>query len=383
MNNRIITINFPRKIVFGSGSINNFFSDFLNLGYRSLFILTNPQVLELIYPKLHILKSSGIKVVVDDSITKEPTVGMFLSLLQRAREVSVDSVVGIGGGSVMDVAKLVSALLNNEQSIYDVFGINLLSKRETYLVCIPTTSGTGSEVSPNAVLLDERNSVKMAVISSHLLPDAIYVDPELTLSLPPFYTAITGIDALTHCIEAYINKFAHFLVDIFALEGIRLISRNLKRAFDNGDDLEVREKLSLGSLLGGLCLGPVNTAAVHALAYPLGGRYNLPHGLTVAVLLPYVMKYNLSAVPNRFKDVAVALGVESGGDDYEMGMKGINKIFELLKQLNLPTRLSELGIKREEIPAIAEEAMGVGRLLKNNPREVRVEDAIEIYNDAF
>ncbi len=181
------------------------------------------------------------------------------------------------------------------------------------LVCLPTTAGTGAEVSPNAILLDEADELKKGVVSPHLVPDAAFVDPLLTISVPPAVTAATGLDALTHCIEAYANKFAHPIVDIYALQGIKLISANLVRAVRNGGDIEARAALSLGSLYGGLCLGPVNTAAVHALAYPLGGRFHIAHGVSNALLLPHVLRFNFSAAPERYAEISAALGVARNG----------------------------------------------------------------------
>src|SRR5262249_48336492 len=160
-----------------------------------------------------------------------------------------------------------------------------------FLVCLPTTAGTGSEVSPNAILLDEADQLKKGVVSPYLVPDAAYVDPQLTRSVPPSVTAATGLDALTHCIEAYANKFAHPAVDLYALQGVGIIAQNLLRAVRNGGDMEARTELSLGSFYGGLCLGPVNTAAVHALAYPLGGQFHVAHGVSNAVLLPHVIRF--------------------------------------------------------------------------------------------
>src|SRR5699024_3953020 len=194
-----------------------------------------------------------------------------------------------GGGSVLDVAKLVAAQLNNGQSLEDIVGIKKLKNRDFLLICMPTTSGTGSEVSPNAILLDQRDNQKKGIISPFLVPDIVYADPLLTVTLPPSVTAATGIDALTHCIEAYANRFAHPLVDMYALEGIRLISSNIVEACKNGQDIEARSGMILGSLYGGVCLGPVNTAAVHALSYPLGSQFHIAHGLSNAILFPDVL----------------------------------------------------------------------------------------------
>ncbi len=200
-----------------------------------------------------------------------------------------------GGGSAMDVAKLVAALLDGRQQIGEVFGIGKLAGRSTPLACVPTTSGTGSEVSPIAIVQDSADGLKKGVISPYLVPDAAFVDPLLTLGMPPAVTASTGIDALTHCIEAYANRQAHPLVDTWALEGIRRIARSLPAAYADGRNVAARTDVALGSMYGGMCLGPVNTAAVHALAYPLGSDFGVAHGTSNAVLLEHVLEFNLPA----------------------------------------------------------------------------------------
>ena len=291
-------------------------------------------------------------------------------VLKKARDEAVEAVLGIGGGSALDVAKLTAALARGGPPVREVFGINLLAGRELFLVCLPTTSGTGSEVSPNAILLDETDQMKKGVVSPHLVPDAAIVDPFLTLSVPPAVTAATGLDALTHCIEAYANKFAHPAVDHYALEGIRLISANLLRAVQNGGDAEARAALALGSLYGGLCLGPVNTAAVHALAYPLGGRFHVAHGVSNAVLLCEVLRFNLPHAAERYAKVAAALGAEGNGSPLSAAQRGVEHLARLTQLCGVPQRLSELGVPREAIPSMAKAAMQVTRLLKNNPRSV-------------
>jgi alcohol dehydrogenase class IV len=283
----------------------------------------------------------------------------------------------------MDVAKLVAALARGGQSLADVFGINQLRSRELFLVCLPTTAGTGSEVSPNAILLDEADEAKKGVISPHLVPDAAFIDPALTLSLPPAVTAATGLDALTHCIEAYANKFAHPIVDLYALQGVRLISANLLRAVRNGADLEARTALALGSLYGGLCLGPVNTAAVHALAYPLGGKFHVAHGVSNAVLLPGVLRFNLPSAAERYADVAVALGIERNGSAQGTAERGVAALANLSQACGVPQRLSELGVPRDAIPFLARSAMQVTRLLKNNLRPLTEADAVGIYEAIY
>jgi len=262
--------------------------------------------------------------------------------------------------------------------------VGKLLQRAAPLVCLPTTSGTGSEVSPIAILLDEKDELKKGVVSEHLVPDAAFVDPLLTVSMPAAVTASTGMDALTHCIESYANRVAHPLVDTWALEGIRLIGAHLARAVEKSDDLESRTALAQASLYGGLCLGPVNTAAVHALAYPLGGEFHVAHGVSNAVLLPHVLEFNLPAAPARYADIAVALGVERRQqDDLQIAQQGVQKVAELSRRCGIPAHLAEFGIPETAIERMARAAMTVTRLLERNVRTVTEQDCRDIYRKAF
>ena len=295
----------------------------------------------------------------------------------------MDCVAGIGGGSVLDVAKVVAAKLNNHQSIPNMIGIGNLNGRSTFLVCIPTTSGTGSESSPNAILVDDSDSLKKAIISPFLVPDLVFVDPMLTLGLPQRITAETGLDALCHCIEAYTNKFAHPTIDLYALEGIRLISGSLQQAVNDGSGLVARTNLSLGSYYGGLCLGPVNTSAIHALSYPLGGEFHIPYGLANAILLPVVFEYNAVADMKRHARIAAAMGVDDSLPEPKMVSLALGKFRNLLANCGIPDKLSELGLDKSIIEKLATMAMSVQRLLKNNPRELTIDDAKDIYLKLF
>lgn len=380
---RIISLLQPPRIVIGNGCAPQCVDVLVQRGVRRVLIVTSTPVLSSLEAILKTLVSAGIRVVTAPCIDREPDRALFGSVLEMARREAIDGVLGIGGGSAIDVAKLIAALTRGTQGIDDVFGINVLAGRELPLVCLPTTAGTGAEVSPNAILLDESAALKKGVISPHLVPDAAFVDPLLTVSVPPLVTAATGLDALTHCIEAYANNFAHPAVDTYALEGIRLISRSLHRAVQNGADLQARADLSLGSLYGGLCLGPVNTAAVHALSYPLGGRFHIAHGISNAVLLPGVLRFNLTAAPERYAEVAAALGVEGNGSAMGTAEKGIERIERLSRACGVPQRISELGVPRSAIPEMARAAMQVTRLLKNNLRPLTEPDAVAIYESGF
>lgn len=379
---RTINLLNPAKLSFGDDSLKVFLEDYLKTGNRRLYMLITEHVENLLEESIKELRQEGIEIYVDKSIEQEPSFSEFETILENARSYEADSIVGIGGGSVLDVAKLVAAQLKNTQSLEEVKGIGNLKERQTYLGCLPTTAGTGSEVSPNAIFIDEEGN-KVGVISPFLVPDAAYICPRLTHSVPPSVTAATGIDALTHCLEAYANNFAHPMVNVFALEGIRLIAQYLPIAYRNGDDEEARANVALGSLYGGMCLGPVNTAAVHALSYPLGTEFHIAHGLSNAVLLPYVMEYNLPEAIGPYSEIALAIGAEKGNSPEETAKRGIEIIRKLNSDCGIPSKLSDLEIPESSIDLLAENALKVQRLLKNNLREVTLHDAKYIYQSAF
>ena len=378
-----LNIYFPGKLVFGKGCLEQLAGEIKDLAVRKVLIITIAPLLPRLRELRSDLEAHSIAVITDTSILQEPSFDDLEQLLRQAAPFDPDLVLGIGGGSVLDVAKLVAAQLGNDQSLAQITGIGLLKGRKRKLICVPATSGTGSEVSPNAILIDQQDNQKKGIISPFLVPDMVYVDPLLTMSLPPQITAATGLDALTHCLEAYTNKFALPFIDLYAYEGMRLIAAHLVQAVQQGEDEEARTQVAMGSLLGGFCLGPVNTAAVHALSYPLGSSFHLAHGLSNALLLPYVMEFNLSAAPHRYAEVALALGCTREQDLGTTARKGVEKIRSLIRDCGISSRLRDVGIPQNAIPDMAVAAMKITRLLKNNPRPVAVEDAIAIYKAAY
>jgi alcohol dehydrogenase len=378
-----ISIDFPKRLVFGDQSLNDFIKYFLPMGYRNVFLLADPNVGSHLEKLRVALKGAGINCILNTGITHEPTVNEFNRILLEAEESGIDSVIGMGGGSVMDVAKLVAALCFSKTPVNSAFGTGNIPGRKLFLACLPTTAGTGSEVSPNSILLDEKDGLKKGIVSPFLVPDATYVDPELTWSVPPSVTASTGIDALIHCIEAYANKFAHPVTDSFAMQGIQLIYEHLEEACRDGNNAHARSKVALGSMYGGLCLGPVNTAAVHALAYPLGSEYRIAHGISNALLLPHVLEFNLHAGVERYANIARIIGIKSTMSEMETARQGIEKIAKLCTNVGIPGKLTYFNVSKDQVPSLAKSALTVQRLLKNNLREVTESDAAEIYYKLF
>jgi len=371
-----ITLRWPPQISFGAAGARAALGALAGPAPRRVFLVTSPSVEGRARELAGALVAGGAALEARTDVPAEPTVACCERLRAAARAFAPDLVLAVGGGSVLDVAKLVAAVHDRDEPAAAFYGIGLVPGRRVRLACVPTTAGTGSEVSPNALLYDESTSTKKAVISPALVPDAAIVDPRLMLSLPPGLTATTGLDALTHCIEVFANRAAHPAVDAFALEGVRLIGANLARAVADGSDLAARSAVALGSLYGGLGLGPVNTAAVHALAYPLGGEFHLAHGLSIALLLPHVVRFNVPALPERHAALAQALGAASAEELPE-------RLLALVRACGVRTGLGAHGIPREAFPRMVAAAMQVTRLLKNNPRLLTAPDAYAIYDAAY
>lgn len=374
-----ITITQPAKLAFGAGVAKQCAADLAARDVRSIFCVTSPHTKDA---AIRLLGPAG--ALTTHLIDHEPTLADTRAAIAAARAVRPDAVVGFGGGSPLDVAKLVAAFTNNSQDVAAAFGINQLTGgRALWLACLPTTAGTGSEVSPNAIIHDEAANLKKGIISPALMPDAAYVDPELTLSVPAVVTASTGLDALTHCIEAYANKLAHPLIDLYALEGIRRVARSIVRAVEHGEDLAARTDVAMGSMLGGICLGPVNTGAVHALSYPMGSEFKIAHGVANALLLPHVISFNMPAATARYAEVAKALGDKGFGPDAAVARRGVDLLFDLVRRCKVPARLRDVGIPRDAFDRMARNALTITRLLDRNVRTVTYDDAIAIYEKAY
>ncbi|HLV06101.1 MAG TPA: iron-containing alcohol dehydrogenase [Croceibacterium sp.] len=380
---RALDLCLVRTVRIGHGCIDDCARDCAAAGAQRVLVVTSAPIAELAAAVTNPLEAAGVACRVWAGPDGEPTIAHFEDALAAAREHGADFVIGLGGGSAMDVAKLVAALADGSQSFGDVVGIGLLAGRRLPLACVPTTAGTGSEATPIAILEDQADQLKKGVVSPHLVPDFAYLDPQLTVTMPARVTAATGIDALTHCIEAYTNRFAHPLVDSWALEGIRLIGANLETAVQEPGNVAAREAMLLASHLGGMCLGPVNTAAVHALAYPLGGEFHVAHGVANSLLLPHVMRFNMETAPERYAAIAGALGERTSGDAAADARRGVERIERLSESCGIDRRLSDIGIGHNALPKMAAAAMTVQRLLRNNPREVTEADALRIYEAAL
>ena len=321
----------------------------------------------------------GSRATVFSAVRPEPDVANLEAALACAKAARPDLVVGFGGGSAMDLAKLVAVLHDGAQTLADVVGAERVRGRNCALVQVPTTSGTGSEAGTRALITDPATRNKLAVQSGHMLADLAVVDPDLTLSVPPAVTAATGVDAVAHCVEAYTNRHAHPLIDGTALEGVGLVGRFLPRAIADGGDREARAGLSLASLYGGFCLGPVNTAAGHAVAYPLGSRHHIAHGAANALIFPHVLAFNAPAAPERTAAILAALGLAAAAEQGAV----FAAAYGFCARLGIEMRLSRLGVPEGDLATMADEAHAIRRLLDNNPRAVSRDEILAIYHAAY
>lgn len=324
--------------------------------------------------RVDLLALSGA-VTVFAEVKPEPDLPNLERLVALGRETGAQLIVGFGGGSAMDIAKLAAVMINESRPFHDLVGPGKAGKREAYLVQVPTTAGTGSEAGTRALVTDPKTLSKLAVESINMLADLAVIDADLTMSVPQAVTAATGVDALAHCVEAYTSKRAHPIIDMYAREGIALVGKYLPVAVRDGGNVEARAGLALASLYGGFCLGPVNTTAGHAVSYPLGTRHKIAHGLANAVIFPHTLAFNAVAQPDKTKVICELLGLS--GPDLLDAAHG------WCQDLGVEMRLSALGVPRDDLDSMAEEAHAIRRLLDFNPRNISRDEIRGIYEAAF
>lgn len=329
------------------------------------------------------LNSAGFGVVVFDEIAPDPAEATVEDCVAMARGANVDLVVGLGGGSPLDVAKMAAILIGSDQPLADMYGIGNVSGSRLPLVQIPTTSGTGSEVT-NISILTRPDKSKMGIVAPQLFADKVILDAELTVGLPRLHTAATGIDAMVHAIEAYTSQHKkNPLSDTLARSALEMLAENLLAVCEEGSDREAREKMLLGSTLAGQAFANSPVAAVHALAYPLGGHFGITHGLSNALMLGPVLRFNVSAAAPLYAELADVLRLAAGSDTNTRCDAFISHLEELMDKSGAPRRLRDAGVTEDSLTRLAQDAMLQQRLLINNPVEVSEDDALALYREAF
>jgi alcohol dehydrogenase len=352
---------------------------------RRALIVTDPGFLAtgLLAPGIASLEASGIEVQLFSDVVADPPEKVVLDAAESARQQGSEMVIGFGGGSSMDVAKLIAVLAKGEQTLSTMYGIGNIKQERLPLVQLPTTAGTGSEVTPVSIVTTGATT-KMGVVSPKLYADLAILDAELTVGLPSKITAATGIDAMVHAIEAYTTRHKkNPLSDMLAREALKLLSANLVRACDNGNDLPARQAMLLGAMLAGQAFANAPVAAVHALAYPIGGIFHVPHGLSNALVLPHVLRFNASHAAPHYAELADIIAPAATGSAEARTQAMITALEELALQVGIATSLREVGISEADLDRLADDAMLQTRLLVNNPREMSREHARAIYAAAL
>jgi alcohol dehydrogenase len=337
----------------------------------------------LLAPTMTSLAAAGWEVTIIDDVVADPPEDVVLAAAERARAADAEIIVGFGGGSSMDVAKLIAALLGSTQPLQGMYGVGNVTGPRLPLVQVPTTAGTGSEVTPISIVTTGATT-KAGVVSPKLYADLTVLDAELTVGLPPHVTAATGIDAIVHAIESYTTKTKkNPLSDMLAREALRLLANNLLPAFRNGADKHAREAMLLGAMLAGQAFANAPVAAVHALAYPIGGIFHVPHGLSNALVLPHVLRFNAPSAATLYSELAAIMVPDCSGSDEARCDALIACLEGLSVATGIERRLRDVGISEADLPRLASDAMLQTRLLVNNPRELGEADAYAIYQAAY
>lgn len=362
---------------FGSGVSETLPAELAAIGVRKPFVLIDPGVFQgnVAAPILKALGGAGVDAEIFTDIEPNPRDTTIHRIFDAAKAVNCDGVIGIGGGSAMDSAKGVALLLSNGGAIADYDGTNKVGRDLPPVIAIPTTAGTGSEVTANAALTRSTDHYKMSLRSPRLLPRLAIVDPLLLRTLPRGVAAASGLDALTHAIEGYLSVRASPVSDIFALRAMELLAPNIRAFVANPENLEAASSMALGSMLAGMVVSNTGTGNDHALARALGGLCDLTHGVATAMLLPHVMAFNASARPERYRDIAEAIGISCSGAAREIAARTVEEVHQLLRDLNVPLRLRDVGVTEDKLPALVEVAI---KNVGPNPRRTTAKDLQDI-----
>ena len=385
--NQVKQFRAPSIISTGPGAAKEAGAHAKQLGKKALIVTdANLVKIGLLKEVKASLDAAGVPYSVYDKVVMEPVVEYVDEGLHAFRDAGADIVVSVGGGSPIDTGKAIAVLLRNPGAISDYMGANKIEKPSAPLIAIPTTAGTGSEVTPFTIITNKQTDVKMLISSPHLLPTVALVDPLMTLKMPRGITAATGLDALTHAIEAYVSVKAQPLTDTFALQAIRLISSNLRRAWSHPDDLEARSSVLMRALQAGLAFANSSVALVHGMARPIGAYFHVAHGISNAVLLPTVIEYSVAGNPERYADIAGAMGEETGGlSTADAAQRTVDAVRRLNADLQIPS-LSGLGIDVSKFESVVSK-MALDAIASgspgNNPRKATPEEIVALYRKAL
>lgn len=376
----------PGKIVFGFGTAGNAAPEVRQLNGSKCLLVTDPGIVAagLLEAVKGSLTKAGISFVIYDKVEPEPRSHIIDDGGDLYKAEKCDVIIGIGGGSSLDVAKGISVLAGNEGSILDYVGLDMVPRKGAPMILMPTTAGTGSEVTRGLVMTNEAQHMKCVVFTTHILPEVALVDPDLTMSMPAVVTADTGMDSLVHAVEAFVSTGATPLSDQWAEEAIRLIGRYLPVACAKGGNREARYQLCMAALLSGLAFTNAGLGAVHALAYPLGTEYHMTHGRTNAIMLPHVMKFNLPGNPVKYRRIAELLGENTDSlSDLTGAALSLDAVLDLLAAISVSCRIGDYNIPESDLDVLVDGAMKQQRLFVPNPRDLTEDDVRSIYLHGF
>lgn len=375
------TLEMPRIIYSGENALENI-KTILSGNYKKAVVFTDKGIRStgLLEIPLEMIKQSGVDYEILDELPVEPTYEQAQTVIDRFKALKADFIIAIGGGSVMDIAKLASILSTDENCVKDLLEDPSRGKKHVKTLMIPTTAGTGSEATPNSIVLVPEKELKVGIVNAEMIADYVILDSLMIKKLPRKIAAATGLDALCHVIECFTSNKSNYFSDIFALEGLKLIFNNIEKSCNDPEAMEAKNAMMIASFYGGVAITTSGTTAVHALSYPLGGKYHISHGVSNAILLVPVMKFNESKCRERFGMIYDAVNPGSGQKTLEEKSKWLlNRLDELVTNLDIPRTLEEFGVKKDDLETLVNAGMQVTRLLVNNPREVTAEDARNIY----
>ncbi|WP_460046685.1 iron-containing alcohol dehydrogenase [Pseudomonas sp. S2_H01] len=381
---QISAFKIANKLITGQAAIELLAAELTRLNVNNPLIVTDAVLVKSGTVDLALAQLGGRRYGIFDQVKPEPEISIVEDCTRAYRDGGHDGLIGLGGGSAIDIAKGVAAFAGHEGPLAELFGVDLVKRKGPALIAIPTTAGTGSEVTNVAIFSDKEAQLKKGIVSDYLLPDVALVSPIMTLTCPRSVTAASGVDALVHAVESYLSVNASPITDAIALGAIKLIAKALPKAYANPANLQAREDMATASLMAGMAFGNAGVGAVHALAYPLGGRFNIAHGVSNALLLPYVMAWNKMACVERFRDIAEAMGVRVAElSDKDAADLAVKAMADLCAAVDIPSGMRSFNVPEDAIPAMAEEASKIDRLMRNNPRKLTAADIEKIYRAAY
>lgn len=375
-------LTIPGAVLCGAGCVSRLPELICGAGKTNIALFVDGGALQAgaLDETIQALKACLETVTLVSNVPPEPEDRQVRAIFDQVKGCGAQMLVAIGGGSVMDTAKIIAVMLTNPGYYADLTDKEAILQPGAPLFVVPTSAGTGSEATPNAIVLIPEKKLKVGVVHPYFLPSKVLLDPELTRSLPQSVTAATGLDAFCHCIETYISKKTNPFARLFGLRGISLVCQYLRRAYADGNDMTAREQMLLAAFYGGVAITASSTVAVHALSYPLGGTFRIPHGVSNAILLPFVMQYNMDAIAEDIPTLAAAMGLDTADADVQtLGQRMVDAIFALARDVRIPDKLTSFGVTDGDLDFLTQSASEVHRLLDQNPKAMSLADIRSIY----